>query len=88
MWIVLRRFEEEILAVGMVVLRGGFSGEWRLNPLSICDLECTIHLVGGDVVKQFAVIVFRTTLPIEFCCLKERQRAHHVGLRKREWVFD
>ena len=50
--IVFRCLEEELLAVGQMVLsRRGCGGEWRLNALGVGELECSVDLIGGDVVE-------------------------------------
>lgn len=50
--------------------------------------QCPIHFIGRDVVEAFPLISFGQGFPIQFCSLKQGQRAHHVGLREGERIFD
>ena len=51
-------------------------------------LQCTIHLIGRDVVETLALVTLWKTLPVNLCRLEQRQGTHHVGLSKSEWILD
>lgn len=40
------------------------------------------------MVKALAFILLRERFPIEFCCLKEGEGAHHVGVSERERILN
>ena len=87
--IVLRGLQEELVAVGQVVLRARCRrGEGRFDALRMRQLQCAIHLVGRDVVEALALILLRQALPVELGSLQQRERTHHIGLCKGEGVFD
>ena len=88
MGVVLGSLYEEVLAIGLVVLRRRLGREGWGDTLWVSHLECTIHLVGRDMVEAFALILLRQSLPIEFGCLQERECAHHIGASECEWVLD
>ncbi len=88
MWVILRGFHEELLAVGVVVLRRCRGGEWRFNPFRIGQLQCAVYFIGGDVVEAFALVFLREGFPVFLCSLQQRQRAHHVGACESERVLD
>ena len=52
---------------------------------SAVELEGAVHLVGGNVVKEFPL---ESAVPCLFCRLKQGQSAEDVGLGKGERVFD
>ena len=87
--IVLRRLQEELVAVSHVVLgTAGRRGERRLNAFGVCQLQGTIHLVSRDMVETLALIALGQRLPIEFGSLQETECSHDVGLGKGEGVLD
>ena len=51
-------------------------------------LQCTVNLIGRDVVEALALISLRKTLPVNLCSLEQRQSTHHVGLSESEWILD
>lgn len=69
-----------VRAVGLV-----FSVFREESPVKF---QCPIHFIRRDVVETFPLIPFGQGFPIQFCSLKQGQRAHHVGLREGEGVFD
>ena len=73
--VVLRRFEEEIIAIG------GFS-------IGAGEFQSAVHLIGRDVIEALTLVAFGQTFPVEFGCLEERERTHHVGLCKSKGVAD
>jgi len=86
---VLRRFVEEIVAVGQVMLAGACRrGERGRNAFWVVHLESAVNFVGRNVVEALAFVLFREAFPIEFRCLEQAKRAHHVRLRKGERVLD
>ena len=89
MGIVLRCLVEEILAVSQMVLgAAGRCGERRLDAFGIGHLECTIHLIGGDMVEAFAFILLWQAFPVQLGSLKERECAYDVGAGEGKGVFD
>ncbi len=48
-------------------------------------LQRTIHLIGGNMVKQFAVII---SLPRQLSRLQQTQRTHHIRLRKSKRILN
>jgi len=87
--IVLGSLQEELLAVSLVVLTAGcLGGEWCRNALRVSHLQCTINLIGRDVVEALALVTLRKTLPVNLGSLKQRQGTHHVGLSEGEWILD
>ena len=75
---VARCFRCRIRAVGLVF---GLLGEERA-----IKLQCSVHLIGGDMVEAFALISFGQRLPIDLCGLEQREGAQHVGLGEGEGV--
>ena len=74
MRIVLGCLYEELLAVSLVVLTAGcLGGERSRNALRVSHLQCTINLIGRDVVETLALISLRKTLPVNLCRLEQRQ---------------
>lgn len=63
-------------------------GERSRNALWMSHLQCTVNLIGRDVVETLALISLRKTLPVNLCRLEQRQGTHHVGLSKSEWILD
>ena len=51
-------------------------------------LQCTIHLIGRDVVETLALVTLWKALPVNLCRLEQRQGTHHVGLSEGEWILD
>ena len=89
MRIVLGSLYEELLAVSLVVLIAGcLGGERSRNALWMSHLQCTIHLIGRDVVETLALISLWKTLPVNLGSLEQRQGTHHVGLGESEWILD
>ena len=89
MRIVLGSLQEELLAVSLVVLIAGcLGGERSRNALRMSHLQCTINLIGRDVVETLALISLWQTLPVDLCRLKQRQGSHHVGLSESERILD
>ncbi len=89
MGIVLRGFQEELVAVGQMMLGAGCrGGERRLDAVRMGQFESSIHLVGRDVIEALALVLFRQRLPVEFGCLEQAQSTHHVGTGKCEGVLD
>ena len=89
MGIILRSFQEELVAIGQMMLRtGGSRGERRFDTLRVCQLQCAIHLIGRDMVEALALILLRQRLPVEFCSLQQTQSTHHVSLGKGKRVLD
>ena len=70
MRIILRRFIEELLAVGQVMLaRRCLRRKRRLNAFGMRHLQRSIHLVRRDMVEPFALVLLRQAFPIQLCCL-------------------
>ena len=89
MGIVLRGFQEELVAVGQMVLGAGCrGGERRLDAVGMGQFEGSVDLVGRDVIEALALVLLGKALPIEFRGLEQRERAHHVGLCENEGVLD
>jgi len=87
--IVLGSLYEELLAVSLVVLTAGsLGGERSRNALRVSHLQCTVNLIGRDVVETLALISLRKTLPVNLCRLEQRQGTHHVGMSKSERILD
>ncbi len=60
MRLVLQVLGEKLLTISQVVLTtAGLGGERRLNAFGMGHLQCTIDLVGGDVIEAFALIFLR-----------------------------
>ena len=78
--IVLRLFGEELLAE-----RTSAALPARGIPCGACQLQSTVHLVGGDVVEQLPVPLSIPVLPRRF---EQRQRAHDVRTREGERILD
>ena len=56
MGVILRRFVEELRAVGqMVFRRRGGRCEGRFDALGMAQLQGSVDLVGGDVVEEFSL---------------------------------
>ena len=51
-------------------------------------LQCTINLIGRDVIEALTLVSLRKTLPVNLCRLEQRQSTHHVGLSESEWILD
>ena len=79
---------EELGSVSVMVLRACLCRERTLQTLGVGELQCAIHLIGGDVVEALALIALGQTLPIFFCCLQKSERAHNVGVGEGERVLD
>ena len=91
MGVVLRGLEEELVAIGQMMLcRRGSRGERRLNALGMGHFEGTIDLVGTNVVKQMPFSPLRSlfSIPISLRSLKQTQRSHYVSLGEGERVLD
>ena len=89
MGIVLRCLVEEISAVCQVVFCAACCcGERWFDAFGVGHLQCSIHLIGRDVIEAFAFVFLRQTFPIEFSCLQEGECSHYVCACKGEWVFD
>ena len=74
MRIVLGSLQEELLAVSLMVLIAGCLGSERSrNALRMSHLQCTINLIGRDVVETLALISLRKTLPVNLGSLEQRQ---------------
>ena len=87
MRVILGLFGEELLAVGMVVLRTGLRGERRLDAFGVGQLQRPVDFIGRDVVETLAFVSFGQAFPVFFGGLEQCQCAHHVGMRKGERVF-
>ena len=89
MRIVLGSLYEELLAVSLVVLIARcLGGERSRNALRMSHLQCTINLIGRDVVETLALISLWQTLPVNLCRLEQRQGSHHIGLSEGERILD
>ena len=89
MRIVFRCFIKEILTVcQMMFRRRCCSGERRFYPSGMCQLQCAIYFIGGNVIETFAFIPFRQTFPINLGSLQQGKSSHHVGTGKGKWILD
>ena len=77
---VLRLFGEELLAEGPAAALPA-----RSISLGTCQLQRPVHLVGGDVVEQFALPL---AVPVFPCRLEQRERAQDVRTREGERIPD
>ena len=77
---VLRLFGEELLAEGPAAALPA-----RSISLGTCQLQRPVHLVGGDVVEQFALPL---SVPVFPCRLEQRERAQDVRTREGERIPD
>ena len=77
---VLRLFGEELLAEGPAAALPA-----RSISLGTCQLQRPVHLVGGDVVEQFALPL---AVPVFPCRLEQRERAQDVRPREGERIPD
>ena len=58
--LVFQVLGEELIAVcHMVLAAGSLGAERRDYPFGIGQLQSAVHLVGADMVKQFALPFFR-----------------------------
>ena len=64
MGVVFGRLEEELCAVGHVVLAGRFRSEGGRDTFGMGKLQSAVHLVGGDVVESFSLKLLRQGLPV------------------------
>ena len=84
--LIIQVLREELLTISEVMLSGrSLRGERRLDALRVRHLQRAVDLVGRDVVEP---LFFPISVPRCLSGLKHRQRAHHIGLRKGERVFD
>ena len=89
MRIILGSLYEELLAVSLVVLTAGcLGGERSRNALRVSHLQCTVYLIGRDVVEALTLVSLRKTFPVNLCRLEQRQGTHHVGMSESEWILD
>ena len=89
MRIVFCGFNEELLAVGLVVpVAGCLCGEWSGYAFGVCQFECAVYFVGGDVVEELALVFLGQRLPVFLCGLQQCERSHYVCACKGERVFD
>lgn len=87
--IILRILVEEILSVRQVMFRRRSRGsERRLDTFRMCHLQCSVHLVGRDVIETLTLILLRQTFPVHLSRLQQRQRTHHVGACKGKRILD
>ena len=77
---VLRLFGEELLAEGPAAALPA-----RSISLGTGQLQRPVHLVGGDVVEQFALPL---AVPVFPCRLEQRERAQDVRPREGERIPD
>ena len=77
---VLRLFGEELLAEGPAAALPA-----RSISLGTCQLQRPVHLVGGDVVEQFALPL---SVPVFPCRLEQRERTQDVRTREGERIPD
>lgn len=60
MGIVFGRFQEELLAIGMMMFGGrGGGGKRRLDTFGRCQFKSPINFIGGYMVESFTFIFFR-----------------------------
>ena len=77
---VLRLFGEELLAEGPATALPACR-----DAFGPCQLQRPVHLVGGDVVEQFALPL---AVPVFPCRLEQRERAQDVRTRESERIPD
>ena len=80
--IVLCGFLEELVAIYLMRADVG------VHSFGMRQFECTVNLIGRNMVETFAFIFFRQRLPIYLGGLQQRERSHHVGARKGKRVLD
>ena len=89
MWLILQVLGEELLAISKMMLTGaGLGRERRFYAFRMSHFQCSIHLIGTDMVEALAFVLFWQALPVCFGSLKQRERSHHIGLRKSKRIFD
>ncbi len=72
----------------MVLSTAGCCCERRLDTFWMRQFQCTVHLIGRDMVKTLAFVFLWQRLPIELGGLEQRQCSHHIGLGKGEGILD
>ena len=86
---VLRRFVEEVVAIGQMMFRARSGrGERRRDAFRVVHLESAVNFVSRNVIETFTLVLFREAFPIKLCSLKQGERTHHVRLREGERVLD
>ena len=98
MRLILHILGEEIIAISQMMCSGrGLGGERRLYSFWSVHLECSVNLIGGNMVEAAfplrssviaKMIRAREGLPIQSRSLKEGQGTHHIGAGKGEGVLD
>ena len=87
--VILCALEEELVAVGQVMLgAAGRGGEWRFDAVRVRQFQCSIDLIGRNMIESLALILLWQRLPVELGGLQQAQSAHHVGAGESEGVLD
>ena len=69
--IVFRFLQEKLGAEGQMMLgRRSSGGEGRLYALGVGQLKRAIHLVGGNMIEQLAIIAAGGRFPVDLGCLE------------------
>ena len=72
MRIILGRLQEELVAVGQVMLCARCRrSERRFDAVGMGQFQRAIHLVGRDMIEALALILLRQRLPIELGSLQQ-----------------
>lgn len=72
----------------MMFRRRSRCSERRLHTFGVRHFQCTVNLIGRDMVEAFAFIFFRQAFPVHLCSLKQTQCTHYVGTCKGKRIFD
>ncbi len=70
--IVFRGLDKKLGAVSYIVLARCLGGKGSRYALGMCELECAVDLICGNVVEELAFIFFGQRLPVFLGGLQQR----------------